>query len=199
MVAWRLEKVGSVAGGIASAVGNGINAVKNEIDFAIKNADGAAGELFSNVVKPTAPVQAQTVAGGGGGADKAAQEAERERQKAAQQLKSAQDLAFASENQLRLAQEMTDLQRIGEEYAVKRLEIEKEYADKLKDSKSAAETALLQVAETNELKTAELEKEQALKDLREGAVKSIDDEIAQLTAKLEGKEKEYLIEKKLQT
>ena len=197
-----LEMAGSVVGGVANAVGGAISAVKNEIEFAVKNADGAAGELFSGITQPKVPTLASPTGstdggGGGGGADKAAQEAQREREKAAQQLKSAQNLAFASENQLRLAKEMTDLQRIGEEYAVKRLEIENEYAEKLEASKSAAETALLQVAQTNELKTAEIEKEQALKDLREGAVASIDEEIARLTAKIEGKEKEYLITKKI--
>ena len=92
---------------------------------------------------------------------------------------------------------MSELERISAEAAVKKLEIEKEYGELLEASKSAAETALLQVAQTNELKANELDKEQALKDLREGAVASIDEEIAALTAKIAGKEKEYEIAKKI--
>ena len=187
--------------GNASSV---VSQITNDlINQEVKKQTETANAAGAGVVKPVAignvvpDLLNKTGGTNGGGASTAAADAQREAETAARQLKSAQDLAFASENQLRLAKEMTDVQKIGEEYAVKRLEIEKEYADKIEDSKSAVETALLQVAEINELKTAEIEKEQALKDLREGAVASIDEEIARLTAKLEGKEKEYLIEKKI--
>jgi TP901 family phage tail tape measure protein len=198
-----LSTAGSVVGGITKAVTGALDKVGNEIEFAVKNAKGAAGSLFAGGTKPTAAAVGTPTGGGssggggGGGVDKAAQEAERAAKAAAKQLKAAQDLVFASENNLRLSKEMSELDKISEEAAVKRLEIEKEYGEKLEASKSAAETALLQIAQTNELKASELEKEQALKELREGAVESIDEEIAALTAKIAGKEKEYEITKKI--
>ena len=211
-----LKMAGNAVGGIATAVsgvvgkafdavkgkiGEGIAAAKNELDFALKNADGAAGELFSGVIQPSAPTLASPTGGGGGGggggADKAAQDAQREAERAAKQLKSAQDLVFASQNQLRLSKEMTDLQKIGEEYAVKKLEIEKKYGEKLADHKSIEEEFELIKARTNELKTVELEKEQALKELRDGALVSVTEENALLQAKLMGTEREYVLRKQI--
>ena len=125
----------------------------------------------------------------------AADEAARQAEEAAQQLKAAQDLVFASENRLRLLKEMTPIEKLQEEAAIKKLEIERSYAEKLEASATAAETALLQVAQTNELKAVELELEQQLADLRDNAVSGIEDEIALLEAKIAGKEDEYRITK----
>ena len=123
------------------------------------------------------------------------QQQPKEAAKAAQQLKAAQDLVFASENRLRLLKEMTPIEKLQEQATVKKLEIERTYAKKLEESATAAETALLQVAQTNELKAVELDLEKQLADLREGAVSGIEDEIALLEAKLAGKEEEYKITK----
>ena len=134
--------------------------------------------------------------GSGSGSEKsAADEAARQAEEAAQQLKAAQDLVFASENRLRLLKEMTPIEKLQEEAAIKKLEIERSYAEKLEASATAAETALLQVAQTNELKAVELELEQQLADLRDNAVSGIEDEIALLEAKIAGKEDEYRITK----
>ena len=221
-----LKTVGGAAGSIAGAVMNmGAKALdfaggkikeaagflKEQIGITIDVGKGFTSGSLSGI--PAAATQTAGGSGGGGGgggsgggggggggggaADKAAQEAKRAQEVMERQLKTAQDLVFASENQLRISKEMSELERISAEAAVKKLEIEKEYGELLEASKSAAETALLQVAQTNELKANELDKEQALKDLREGAVASIDEEIAALTAKIAGKEKEYEIAKKI--
>ena len=141
--------------------------------------------------------------GGGGGkggrsaADKAAKEAQRKTEQAAQQLKSARDLLFASENQLRVTQAQTEIDKIREGSAVKILEINKQYEELLAEAATAEETLALQLAEKNELKNEELSLEERLKDLRSGAVDGINEEIAALQAKLAGKEEEYRIQKRI--
>ena len=129
--------------------------------------------------------------GGGGGADEAARQAE----EMARQLKTAEDLVFASENQLRLLQEMTPIEELNAKAAVKKLEIQRDYADKLAESLSAEETLQLQLAEQNELKTVQLNLDKQMADLRESAIGSIDEEIKRLEAVIAGKEEEYKWEK----
>ena len=115
----------------------------------------------------------------------------------AQQLKAAQDLLFASQNRLRLLKEMTPIEKLQEEAAVKKLEIERKYDDLLANQKSAEEVLALSAAERNELKAVELGLAQATADLQEQAVSGIKDEIALLEAKLSGKEEEYLLTKEI--
>ena len=62
----------------------------------------------------------------------------------------------------------------------------------LENSKSAEETLALQLAEKNELKANELELERSLQGLRDGALASIDEQIAHQQAIIAGKEEEYL-------
>ena len=110
---------------------------------------------------------------------------------------TSQDLAFASENQLRLSKAMNEAEKIREASAVKVLEINRKYNELLEKSKSAEETLNLQLAQKNTLKAEEIEKEEKLKSLREGALEGINEEIARLQAKIAGKEEEYLLQKKI--
>jgi TP901 family phage tail tape measure protein len=162
-------------------------------------ADAASGSLkplpkAETNVPAFSPGTSGGSSGGGSGADEAARQAE----EMARQLKTAEELVFASENQLRLLQDMTPIQKLNEEAAVRQLEIQREYADKIAESLSAEETLKLQIAEQNELKAVGLELEQATADLRESALGSIDEEIKRLQAVLAGKEEEYEWEKKIQ-
>ena len=137
--------------------------------------------------------------GGGGGGKKGGggSEAQKQLEEQQQQLQTAKDLLFASENQLTVLEGITEAEKLRAESGVEKLEIERKYAELLEESKSAEETLTLQLAEKNELKANEIELEQSLQGLRDGALSSIDEEIAKLQAKLAGKEKEYELQKKI--
>ena len=139
--------------------------------------------------------------GGGGGGKKGgkggAGSAERELELQQQQLKAAQDMLFASENQLKVLEGITEAEKLNIESSVKKLEIERQYEELLQNSKSAEETLTLQLAQKNELKANELELEKSLQELRDGALSSINDQIAEQQAIIAGKQEEYQIQKQI--
>ena len=161
---------------------------------------GAAPSLNLPGVSGLSTVPTPTTSGGGSGGGKkggGASEAQKQLEQQQQQLQAAKDLLFASENQLTVLEGITEAEKLRAESGVKKLEIERKYAQLLEESKSAEETLTLQLAEKNELKANEIQLEQSLQELRDGALSSIDEEIAKLQAKLAGKEKEYELQKKI--
>ena len=183
-----------------------------DIGEAISGGVKAGFEAFNNFKPAAAPdlslpgvsglTTTPTPSGGGsggggkkGGGGKGA--AERLLEEQQRQLKAAQDLLFASENQLKVLEGITEAEKLRSESAVKKLEIERQYAELLENSKSAEETLALQLAEKNELKANELELERSLQGLRDGALASIDEQIAHQQAIIAGKEEEYLLQKQI--
>ena len=91
---------------------------------------------------------------------------------------------------------MTPIEKLNEEAAVKKLEIERKRSDDLLAKiKSEEERLALSIAEQNELKAVGLELDQKKKNLQKQATASIDEEIKRLEAVLAGKEEEYKWEK----
>nr|BAR36027.1 unnamed protein product [uncultured Mediterranean phage uvMED] len=194
---WALEQVNKLAGKVVDSKAGPRNFGDNYASQERALFEAAGGSDPYKALKP------KSQGGGGGGgssssgaaADKAAKEAQRQAEAAAKQLKAAQDLVFESENRLRLLKEMEPLEKLQEEAAVKKLEIERSYAEKLAESMSATETLALQMAQQNELKASELDLEQQIAKLKDGATSGIKDEIAFLEAKIAGKEEEYRLTK----
>ena len=178
---------------ISSGVASGFKAINSF-------KPGAAPSLNLPGVSGLSTVPTPTTSGGGSGGGKkggGASEAQKQLEQQQQQLQAAKDLLFASENQLTVLEGITEAEKLRAESGVKKLEIERKYAQLLEESKSAEETLTLQLAEKNELKANEIQLEQSLQELRDGALSSIDEEIAKLQAKLAGKEKEYELQKKI--
>jgi phage-related protein len=138
--------------------------------------------------------------GGGGGGGKGgggASEAQKQLEQQQQQLKAAQDLLFASENQLKALEGITEAEKLSNASKIEKLEIERKYAELLESSLSNEEQNILKQAQQNELKANEIELEQALKGLRDGALASINEQIAEQQAIIAGKEEEYQIQKQI--
>ena len=140
----------------------------------------------------------KTGGGSSGGRKSASNQLARQAEESARQLKAAEDLVFASENRLKLLNQITPVEKLNAEAAVKRLEIERKYGELLEDSKSAEETIKLQLAQQNEFKTVGLELDQKTKELQESSLEGINNEIDRLKAVLAGKEDIYEQEKKYQ-
>lgn len=190
-VLWLYNEIAKAAGQKVADSKGGRNFGENYAsqEKALFEAAGGYSPYGKNRPTPTpTPTPTKSDASAAKAQKAAAQLAER-------QLKAAQDLVFASENRLRLLKEMTPVEKLQEEAAVEKLRIERSYAKRLEASASATETVLLQVAQVNELKAVEVELEQQLADLREGATSPLKDEIALLEAKLAGKEDEYRLTK----
>ena len=158
---------------------------------------GRAGQLQraeeAGVKPPTTPTPPPTISPSGEATSSA--EAEKAAAAAARQLQTAQDLQFAEQNRLALAQQMSELDRIGLEGLIKKLEIERQFDQLLAKAVTAEEILALQLAEKAALKANELTVEQKIADLRENAISGINEEIALLEARLNGTEEIYQREK----
>jgi tape measure domain-containing protein len=113
------------------------------------------------------------------------------------QLEAAKELAAASEGELKIKQSLSQADQIRAQYAETKRKIEAEYESKLSEVASEEERALLSKSRGIELQLAELDQAKQLKDLRDGAISSIQEENAALEAKLAGKQEEYELQKKI--
>ena len=134
----------------------------------------------------------------GGGGKSTASDLERELQLQKDQLQVAKDRLFAAEQLVASAQDLNEADAIKLDASQAIASIEREYEKLLADIKSNEEAAILLKAQGLEIKAEELQLEKSLAELKEGALSSIDEEIAMLQAKIAGKEEEYKIQKKIQ-
>ncbi len=206
---WLKDALGKVGGAISGAMGSVVSGIAEGVGKMWKQAGDmmGGGEITTTVTAgglPTAPNLSTGGVGGGGGsggsgggkgggADAAAKKAEQ----TAQQLQAAQELLRVAENELQLKQQMSEIDKLRLESAVQIEDIQKKYSDLISKSLSIEEETTLEAARAAEIKGVELELEQELAQLKEDAGQSIKDEIAQLQAKLAGKEDELRIEKEL--
>ena len=106
-------------------------------------------------------------------AEKAAREAERARQEMLKQLKAAQNLNFEERNKLELLRQQEPFAKAFTAFAVARAEIERKYADLLKESKSAEERKNLEQARASEYKRTSLTLEKEIGELTKKAAAPI--------------------------
>ena len=154
----------------------------------------SGGSRSSSTPPKTSATEGATPGGGStGGSGSAGPSAE----DIASALRAAQDRLFAAEQQLAAQQEMTELEAIELERKQAIAEIEREYGELIAKALTGEEAAVLNQAKGLEIKNEELAAEKAIKDLREGALGGILEENRALQAKIEGKEEEYRIQKKI--
>ena len=130
-------------------------------------------------------------------ARKAEREAERLQKQLEKQFAASEKLKVNADNRLLVAKAINEQDRIQLEGMVKKDEIERKYTELLSNQLSDAEEANLLAAKGLETDLAVLETNEALKDLRAGAVEGLTAENALLTAKLNGTEEEYILRKKI--
>ena len=162
---------------------------------------GAAPSLNLPGVSGLTGVTPPSGSGGGGGGKKGGKggggSAERELELQQQQLKAAQDRLFAAEQMLAIAQEMTQKEELQLQSTQEIAKIEREYAELLENIKSNEEANILAKARDLEITAEKLELEKSLQELRDGALSSINDQIAEQQAIIAGKQEEYQIQKQI--
>jgi len=114
---------------------------------------------------------------------------------AAELKADAEERLKIAQAQLAIEKALNPLQELQLQAAERKRLIEGEYAELIKTASEEATKKTLEDAKKIELQLEEVKLEKELKELRANAVSSIQEEIAQLQAKLAGKEKEYAIEK----
>ena len=151
---------------------------------------GSSGSTFLNT-------QDQDTGGGAAGAGAA-----QRLQQSQQLLKNAQDLLFTEQNRRKLLGEMTELEKIQQQGKIADLETKRKFNELLVEARGIEDASLqaqtikvLKDAEALALSNNQLEVDRQIKELRENALQSIDEEIALLAARLEGTEAVYQREK----
>ena len=194
---------GAISGGIEFVKGVG-DAIGNEIEYTWKASQGAAGSLFGGggggqlaVPQGAATPDLGGGGGGGGGGGAANNDAARQLEIQEQQLKKSQEMVIAAEQAYEKALGMTKLQEIELEQKQNIANIQREYSDLIAEAKSEAEELNLNNARALEISTEKLKAEEAIKDLREGALGGIQEEIAALEARVNGTEEVYKLEKQI--
>ena len=109
------------------------------------------------------------------GADKAAKEAERLREQIAKQAQAASDALFAEQQRLLVLQQTNPIAKAFAEYSNKEVAIQRELNKALQEAKGAKEREDIKEASRLQSITNSLELEQAIKDVREEALKPIED------------------------
>ena len=122
---------------------------------------------------------------GGGGASKAARDAERAAEKINQQQQAATNLLNTEKDRLLIAETANDFQRQIVQSMTKEYEIQREYNDKLNQSKSAEETLNLQLAKQNALRTNGLEFQRAMSSELDSITQPLDSMIESSRQRLE--------------
>jgi hypothetical protein len=147
---------------------------------------------------PNAPTRAAGVAvtefpnlageAGKGKADKAAEKAAREAEKARQemlrQLKAAQDLNFEEKNRLDLLRQEEPFAKAFAEFAIRRAEIQRKYNDLLNASKSAEERTQLEQARGAAYKQTSLTLQKEINQLTEKAAAPIVDTVDKIKERI---------------
>jgi tape measure domain-containing protein len=153
----------------------------DEAQMAVAQSRYRAGITALGGRQPTRPALTQfpDIAGDGAkgkadnAAEKAAREAERARQEMLKQLKAAQNLNFEERNKLELLRQQEPFAKAFTAFAVARAEIERKYADLLKESKSAEERKNLEQARASEYKRTSLTLEKEIGELTKKAAAPI--------------------------
>ena len=196
-----LSAAASVAGAVTGAVTNAIGQVGGEIQNAWNNGGGAQSGLQPpGKTKPqalTAPPTTATPGGGGGGGGGGKGAADNSAETAAKQLKAAEERLIKAEQLVAQQQEMNRLEEIQLDQTQAIANIEREYAELIAKALSGEEAAALESARKLEIKSEELQAEKDIKDLREGALGGIQEEIAALEARVNGTEDVYKLEKQI--
>ena len=113
-----------------------------------------------------------------GGADKTAKDAERLREQIAQQAQAASDALFAEQQRLLVLQQTNPISESIAKYTSQEAIIQRELNMALKEAKSDKEKADLKQAASIKSAANVLELEKSIKDVREQALKPIEDLIA---------------------
>jgi len=109
------------------------------------------------------------------GADKAAKEAERLREQIAKQAQAASDALFAEQQRLLVLQQTNPIAKAFAEYSSKEVTIQRELNKALQEAKGTKEKEDIKEASRLQSITNSLELEQAIKDVREEALKPVED------------------------
>ena len=109
------------------------------------------------------------------GADKAAKEAERLREQIAKQAQAASDALFTEQQRLLVLQQTNPIAKAFAEYSSREVTIQRELNKALQEARSTKEKEDIKEASRLQSITNSLELEQAIKDVREEALKPIED------------------------
>jgi tape measure domain-containing protein len=150
--------------------------------------------------------QAMPSGAGSKASDKAARDAERLAEQRQKQLEMAARMAVLTEGELQKSVAVTEQEKLNTEYAQQRMERMVKYETLYKEALSNAEIEYLLMAQSNEILAENYNYQKELLDIalaqsevvnKADPLASAQQELDLLTAKIQGKEQEYLIQKQI--
>ena len=185
--------------GLESAIGG----IQN-ISFGGIAAPAIGGNGGTQATTIPTPTPTPTAGGGGGGSNAAAKELERQNKLYEDLLLKSKQLIEDANLRTQALEGQTEKQKILAEEAKKEIEINRQFnelltqAEEIKDAGRRAEVrSALEKGRVLELNNLVLETETAISELKQNALTSIQEENALLLAKIQGKEREYQLQKQI--
>tara|TARA_R100001463_G_scaffold86374_2_gene141251 strand:- start:2390 stop:4912 length:2523 start_codon:yes stop_codon:yes gene_type:complete len=170
-----LQALANGIDGLADSVSNYGDELKAAADAANlpQPGDAVGGNPFAGARPRGASAGA---ASGSSSAEKLAKEAQKRAEEMAKGLKSAQGMLRAAENEQRVLQATNDLEKVRVQGAIDLENIAVKYADAAEKAKSAAEIDVLVKAQGLEILNQQLKVEEQLNDLRDSAIKPLEEQ-----------------------